>query len=121
MKGNKPLIFITVIIIIIAVFHLFNKFNRHYNGIESIAKLYNIKSTGKTYYVQYVYYIGNIEHKSENQMGFLNKGKRGNFYKIVYYSKNPKNVEIFLDEPVTDTTLILKAGFSRKDIANMPK
>ena len=119
MRGNKSLIFITVIIIIISVFHLFKKLNRYYYGIESIAKLYNIKSTGKTYYVQYFYYIGNVEHKSENQMGFLNKGKRGNFYKIVYYSKNPKNVEIFLDEPITDTTLILEAGFSIEDLKSI--
>lgn len=115
------MIFITAIIIIISFFHLFKKLNRYYYGIESIAKVYNIKSTGKTYYVQYIYYISNVEHKSENQMGFLNKGKRGNFYKIVYYSKNPKNVEIFLDEPVTDTTLILEAGFSREDLKNHNK
>lgn len=121
MRGNKSLIFITAIIIIISFFHLFKKLNRYYYGIESIAKVYNIKSTGKTYYVQYIYYISNVEHKSENQMGFLNKGKRGNFYKIVYYSKNPKNVEIFLDEPVTDTTSILEAGFSREDLKNHNK
>ena len=113
------MIFITAIIIMISFFHLFKKLNRYYYGIESIAKLYNIKSTGKTYYVQYIYYIGNVEHKSENQMGLLNKGKRGNFYKIVYYSKNPKNVEIFLDEPVTDTTLILEAGFTREDLKSI--
>lgn len=52
-------------------------------------------------------------------MGFKNKGRLGDFYKIIYSSKNPKNVEIFLDEKITDTTLILKAGFSEEDIENM--
>ena len=54
-------------------------------------------------------------------MGYKNRGNVGNFYKIIYASKNPKNVEIFLDEKITDTVAILKAGFSKEDIANMPK
>jgi hypothetical protein len=120
MKLNRPLIFIASIIMIVLIFHLSNKWNRYFYGIESIAKLYNIKSTGKTYYVQYFYYVDNIKYTSENQMGFQNKGKKGNFYKIVYSSKNSKNVEIYLDEPVTDTISILKAGFSRDEISKMP-
>ena len=40
--------------------------------------------------------------------------KIGEYYKIIYSSKNPKNVEIFLDEKITDTILIKNAGFKLK-------
>jgi hypothetical protein len=119
MKKNKPMLFVIGVIIIILVYHAINKYKRYSYGINSVAKVCQIKSTGKTYYVQYIYFIDNKKYTSKNQMGFKNKGRLGDFYKIIYSSKNPKNVEIFLDEKITDTTLILKAGFSEEDIENM--
>lgn len=121
MLKNKSLLFVISIIIIVLIYHASNKYNRNYDGVKSIAKIYKIELTGKTYYVQYIYFINNKKYVSKNQMGYKNSGSIGNFYKIIHASKNPKNVEIFLDEIVTDTVAILKAGFSREDITNTTK
>ena len=45
-------------------------------------------------------------------------------YKFYEAKRNPDDPEIIIvnqDKEVPDTSLILRAGFSRKDIANMPK
>ncbi len=42
------------------------------------------------------------------------------FYEIKYLYKH-ENVIVNYNKKITDTTLILKAGFSKEDIVNMPK
>lgn len=39
------------------------------------------------------------------------------FYKVYYLKDNPEKYLIELDKPISDTTLILKAGFSIEDIS----
>ncbi|WP_291106361.1 hypothetical protein [Flavobacterium sp. UBA6195] len=45
------------------------------------------------------------------------KGEKiGEFYKVIFSSKNPEVSRVYLDNKITDKTLILKAGFSEDDI-----
>lgn len=111
MQKNKLIYVIIGFVVILLFYHGFNKSARVLYGTESVAKLHKIKSTGKTYYVEFIYFVNDEKYVSENQMGFQKKGSVGDYYKIIYSSKNPKNVEIFLDERITDTFLIKKAGF----------
>jgi hypothetical protein len=113
MQKNKSIYVIIWFIVILLFYHGYNKAARVLYGTESVAKLHKIKSTGKTYYVEYIYFVNDEKYVSENQMGFKKRGNVGDYYKIIYSSKNPKNVEIFLDERITDTVLIRNAGFNK--------
>lgn len=45
----------------------------------------------------------------------------GNFFNLVYLKDSPEIVRTRFERKITDTTLILQAGFSIEDIENMPK
>ena len=59
--------------------------------------------------------------KSESLIGLEENIKLGDFYKVVYLPSNTNIKKIYSDEKIKDTVAILKAGFSREDIENMPK
>jgi YbbR domain-containing protein len=124
--NNKK--FFYIILIIVIIFAIINylkveldRNERENFKIESISKVYEFKGASRSKFLNFVYFFENKKYKDDWYCGSHPKVKVGEFYKIIYSSKNPKNVEIFLDEKITDTVAILKAGFSREDIANMPK
>ncbi len=79
------------------------------HGIVSIGKITNFKKSSA--YVRYHYYVNELSYGADSPRN-NNKVELGQFYKVIYSSKNPENSRIYLDEPITDTVAILKAGFS---------
>ncbi|MBE9575489.1 hypothetical protein [Flavobacterium proteolyticum] len=90
------------------------------NGITTVGKVTKFKGAGRRAYLRYQYYVNNNLFGSDAPRD--EKGEKiGQFFKVIYSNKKPEVCRIYLDEKITDTTLILKAGFSKEDIANMPK
>ncbi|TRX30908.1 hypothetical protein FNW52_19540 [Flavobacterium sp. ZT3R18] len=90
-----------------------------FNGRISVGKyiLHRHWAKGQTNYLSFN--INNVRYKG------INSGKEppqrfskniGKFYKIRYSEKFKGSMEAFFDEQVTDSTEILKAGFTMKDI-----
>lgn len=97
-----------------------NEINK--NGVFSIGKYVSQDRKPKVEQNFMIYYFKDRKIKANG--GRAPKGftsNIGKFYKIRYSESNPNYAEAFFDEEITDTTLILKAGFSREDIENMPK
>jgi hypothetical protein len=88
-------------------------------GVFTIGKVTNLKGASKRPGIDYSFNVSGKKVFSDSPVS-INSIKEGEFYKVVYSSKNPEVCRIYLDEKITDTALILKAGFSREDIANMP-
>jgi hypothetical protein len=126
MKDNKKLAYI--IIAICAIWVLFSISKSYINdielnnyGIQTIGKVIKFKGISKTKGFEYIYYENGKLKKSESLIGLEDNIKLGDFYKVVYLPSNTNVKKIYSDDKITDTTLILKAGFSKEDIANMPK
>ena len=82
--------------------------------------LISVQSLLKRCFLNFKFFIDGNSNFSDSPRD--NNGEKiGEFFKVVYSSKNPEVSRIYLDEKITDTTLILKAGFSKEDIENMPK
>jgi hypothetical protein len=111
-------VLILVLIWILYVFYEGRNYDNEIKefGVSTVGKVINLKGASKRPYIDYRFNVNGKRIFSETPVSdeLL---KRGEFYKVIYSSKNPKICRIYLDEPVTDTTLILKAGFSREDIS----
>lgn len=111
---------VLILVLIWIVYNLYEG-NNYDNEIEkygktTVGKVTKFKGAGRRAYLRYQYYVNNNSFGSDAPRD--EKGEKiGQFYKVIYSTKNPKICRIYLDEPVTDTTLILKAGFSREDIS----
>ena len=126
MKNNKKLAYIIIGVCIVSV--LFSISKSYINdielnnyGIQTIGKVIKFKGISKTKGFEYIYYENGKLKKSESLIGLEDNIKLGDFYKVVYLPSNTNVKKIYSDDKITDTTLILKAGFSKEDIANMPK
>ncbi len=90
------------------------------NGLETIGRITKFKGVGGRPYLRFGFYAKNKLFGSDSPRD--DKGEKiEEFFKVIYSTKNPKVNRIYLDEKITDTILILKAGFLREDIENMPK
>ena len=92
------------------------------NGELTVAKFLYYKNYPKTTDYYFKYFVNNktyINIYGQTMSGF-NKNK-GKFYEIKYSKSDPNKLIVNFDKEITDTTIILKAGFSREDIENMPK
>jgi hypothetical protein len=89
------------------------------NGKTTVAKFLYYKNFPKTKDYYFKYFVNGksyINIYGQTQSGFhKNKGK---FYSLKYSKKDPNKIIVNLDKQITDTTLILEAGFSREDIIN---
>lgn len=125
MKNKKFLYTMIFILIFWVIFNYFkielDSNERNKFKLESVSKVTSFKGASRSKFLNFIYLVNNKWIKEDWYCGSHPKMKVGEFYKIIYSSKDPKNVEIFLDEKITDTLAILKAGFSREDIKNMPK
>jgi hypothetical protein len=117
-----------LIVIVIFVLWLLYNFYHGYNynkelkesGIVTVGMITEFKGAAKGPYLNFKFFIDGNSNFSDSPRD--NNGEKiGEFFKVVYSSKNPEVSRIYLDEKITDTTLILKAGFSKEDIENMPK
>lgn len=83
--------------------------NNKYKTISKVFKFYSNRSNTR-YYFEY-YYMNKIYRNSENVDGYGKEQCVGKYYKINLSTKNPEYSEIFLDQEVTDSAEIDKAGF----------
>jgi hypothetical protein len=114
-----------LILVLIWILYIFYEGSNYDNeikefGISTVGKVINLKGASKRPYIDYRFNVNGKRIFSETPVSdeLL---KKGEFYKVIYSSKDPKITRIYLDKKITDTVAILKAGFSREDIANMPK
>lgn len=115
--NNKRIAFLIICLcIILAAYGLIKaKLQRNERtnfGIESVAKIGNFKGSKGGKRANFVYLVDEKMYKNDCNIDDYPKIRKGEFYKIIYSSKNPKNVEIFLGKRIKDTALINKAGLN---------
>ncbi len=121
MKHLKPTILIIFIILLLSVIQLrAYYFERELseNGEFTIGKIDSLVVMPKltNIYVSYYFNKGKFvtpERKKNNNISQKDVGK---FYELKFLKSNPKIVRTNFSKPVTDTSAILKAGFSIEDI-----
>ena len=126
MKNNKKLAYIIIVVCIVSVLYSVvksynNSIQLNNYGIETIGKVIKFKGISKRKGFEYIYYVDGNLKKSESFIGLEENIKLGDFYKVVYLPSNTNIKKIYSDKKIKDTVAILKAGFSREDITNMPK
>lgn len=117
--NNKKIIYLFVgfLIIFVIFFTLKRKINlneRNQFGVVSVAKIGKFKGASGSKYLDFIYFVDGKMYKNDYNRNDFPHVKKGEFYKIIYSSKNPKNVEIFLNKRITDSTLIDNAGLNLK-------
>ena len=87
------------------------------SGENHVAKFVNIKKFVKSRDYNFLFYDSSVKKMvSVSRLPddfYLNVGK---FYYLKYLDKYPDLIIVNFDEEVTDTTEILKAGFSKEDL-----
>ena len=126
MKNNKKLAYIIIGICIVSVLYSVvksynNSIQLNNYGMQTIGRVIEIKGISKSKGYVYLYYIDGKPIKSESLIGLAENIRLGDFYKVNYLPNNPNIKKILSDKKITDTALILKAGFSKEDIENTPK
>ena len=124
-NNNKLAYFIIAICTIWVLFSIsksyINDIKLNNYGIDTIGRVIKFKGISKTKGFEYIYNVEGKLKKSESLIGLEKNIKLGDFYKVVYLPSNTNIKKIYSDEKIKDTVAILKAGFSREDIENMPK
>ena len=115
-------VFILVLIWILYIIYKGENYDNEIKkfGISTIGKVTNLKGASKRPGIDYSFNVSGKKVFSDSPVS-VNSIKEGEFYKVIYSSKNPEVCRIYVYKKITDTVLILKAGFSREDIVNMPK
>ena len=126
MKNNKKLAYIIIVVCIVSVLYSVvksynNSIQLNNYGMQTIGRVIEIKGISKSKGYIYLYYIDGKPIKSESLIGLEENIRLGDFYKVNYLPNNPNIKKILSDKKITDTALILKAGFSKEDIENTPK
>ena len=94
-----------------------NELNKY--GVETLGKIINFKiinprgSSPPKEYLDYIFVTNGKDYIYDESREEYSNVKKGSFYKLVYSSRNPKINKIYLNEEITDTTLIIKAGFKK--------
>ena len=87
-------------------------------GIETTGKVIKFKIVNPSEgpireYLDYIFVADGRDYIYDVSREEYPNVKKGSFYKLVYSSKNPKINKIHLEEEITDSTLIMKAGFKK--------
>ncbi|MBE8725380.1 hypothetical protein [Flavobacterium hungaricum] len=92
-------------------------------GKITIGKFDSIQEYPKRSYLGLSYYIANKRYTSfESSLHKgISKNDMGKFYKILYLPDSPEIIRGIYSKEIIDTVIILKAGFSRSEIGNLPK
>ena len=69
------------------------------NGITTVGKVTKFKASSGSPYLRYQFYVNSRSYGSESRRD--KKGEKiGEFYKVIYSSKNPEVKRIYLDEKI---------------------
>ncbi|OUL60301.1 hypothetical protein [Flavobacterium sp. AJR] len=80
--------------------------------IDSIVRLPKWSNMYTSYYIdnrRYIYHENDLDAE-------ITKTDIGKFYEVKYLSHLPKVIRVNYSKQITDTTAVLKAGFSREEI-----
>jgi hypothetical protein len=86
------------------------------NGVQTVGKVVKFTGISRKPALYFIFYP-NGKYQKASSFRDDNNVKIGMFYKVYYLKDNPEKYLIELDKPISDTTLILKAGFSIEDIS----
>ncbi|MFN3639579.1 MAG: hypothetical protein ACK4UK_01550 [Flavobacterium sp.] len=116
LKKNKTKIVFLTIVLLVGVLSILKKINQNYkinkNTFISYAKVTKHHSNRSATFYYYDYYFNNKKLSSYIISNEFQREKCvGKYYKLEISTKNPSYSRIFLDQEVTDTLLIRKAGF----------
>ena len=118
---------ITIPLLLLITNDIYIKNKTKEDGIDIIVKFDSIQKLPKRSYYYFSYYLDgkkittcNSGLKKLFQFDDINVVPN-NFYKAKANSEKPEIINVNQEEQVSETALILKAGFSREDIANMSK
>lgn len=116
MKNKNIQLFIGMGIILIFV--LFNSVRLRKNekkinetGLSTVGKVIDKDFTGKMFGIKYSYFVNSKYYTGVKQTNGA-KNYMYKFYIIKYVKENPEISEIYLNEEVTDSIEIVKAGFT---------
>jgi len=90
------------------------------SGQLTIGKLDSIRKFPKRTYLCISYYINNEKYNS-SESGFkknISDKDIGKYFKLKYLKKSPEIIRGIYSKQITDTVLILQAGFAKEDIKN---
>ena len=82
-------------------------------GIETVAKTTKFTGKSKGPYIDYAFVVNNKDYVDDSPRNKTPNEKVKHFYKLIYSAKNPKINKIYLEEEITDTSKIMKAGFKK--------
>jgi len=108
--------FILIAIWIIYIFFNLKESERELekHGIETVAKTTKFSGTKGGPTVDYIFVVNNKEYLGNSPRNKTPYEKVKRFYKLVYSEKNPEINKIYLEEEITDTSKIMKAGFKKQ-------
>jgi len=113
-KGSTIIFVLLGIWIIISIFQI-GKTDKELEkyGVETVAKTTRFVGKSKSPYVDYIFVVNGKEYLDDSPREKKPYEKVKHFYKLVYSSRNPKINKIYMEKEITDTTLIMKAGFRK--------
>ncbi|AWK02840.1 hypothetical protein HYN56_00875 [Flavobacterium crocinum] len=95
------------------------KYDIENKGKKSIGKFVLQDNYGKGQLNYFIFYIDGKKYKANGGRSPEGFSKNtGKFYKIIYSEKYKGHIKALFNEPITDTVIILKAGFSKEEINN---
>jgi hypothetical protein len=115
----KEKISLTILVVFFSVtYYISNKNNKNEedsireNKKETIGRVYKFESSRSFDYYDFDYYYNGIRYKNaKNARGMKTENRLNKFFRIEFSMKNPEYSKIHLDQEVTDSTEIVKAGF----------
>jgi hypothetical protein len=122
-KVSKIFVIIFMIALICFIVNGYiKKYDVENNGKISIGKyvLYDSWPKGECNY--FIFYINGKKYKENGGRAPIGFSENiGKFYKIIYSKKYKGSIQALFDQEVTDTTKILKAGFSKDELESYLK
>lgn len=118
MRNKKVIVYFSLFLILFLLFGTIKKKidqnERNEYGVISIAKTGDFKGSKGCKLINFIYFVNDKMYSEDCYVNNYPNVKKGEFYKIIYSSRNPKNVEIFLNKKIMDSTLIDNAGLNLK-------
>lgn len=122
-KFERILTIIAFILILFFLMYVINETNAIDSNIEknkfiTVGRVYKYEEgiKGKRIYLYEYYYKGQIFDKTSTEGNIQNGRCLDRFFIVNLSSENPEYSKIFLNQEVKDTSVILKAGFSKKKL-----
>lgn len=81
------------------------------NKYETICKVFKFESRRSFTHVYYYYYYNNLRYERWDNTDLTEEDVLNKYFRVNLSTQNPKDSKILLDQEVTNSTEIVKAGF----------